>query len=278
MDDHSTTDTLPDEEVLLPYERRIMEGEWRQYLKASRQCWLAFINNFPELWRLFSELDRIFARELSDCEKQQHEEALIPIMLFVKAHKSIRVSIELAFSTHFTESFDAARAAVEAAAYAHKMNRDPSMAKVWLEKDEGEVEKNAFDSRFTYNKATNLFPSEYQFMPALHEAYSHFSEWGSHTTITSVGIHHGSASTQNSYTAFTKYAGADLQMGARIIFTLINAFCNIENALYDAFKTRLSLDTDLENDRTSLGAAKAQIAAALSRRFNLTGPLIAIPR
>lgn len=44
------------------------------------------------------------------------------------------------------ELTDATRAAIEAAAFARKIYREPDMAFVWLQKDKGEAQKKAFKS------------------------------------------------------------------------------------------------------------------------------------
>ncbi len=271
------TGEVPDEELLLPYEREMVTGEFRTYFKAARQCWLATINHFPELWRLFVQLDDIFIREFLDCEKQQNEAALLPLTLFIKAHKSIRVAAELAFSTHFSEAYDATRAAIEAAVFAHKIYREPGMALVWLQRDHGEAEKKAFESAFVFYKEKNLFPNTIPFLVKLYKVYGYYSEWGTHTTLTSVGLHYHGHEDEGTYRASIAYVGADLQLTATIIETLIDAFWQIEKALHDAFSSRLSLDDALERMRATFEAGKRNIAAALTTRFGIKGPLIIPP-
>ena len=268
---------LPEEELLLPYERKMMQGEWRTYFKAARQCWLASINNFPELWRLFLQLDEIFIREFHDCEKQRNPHALLPLLLFIKAHKSVRVAAELAFSTHFSEAYDATRSAIESAVFAHKIYRERGLAEVWLQKGHGAAQRKAFEKAFVFYKQKNLFPDTFPFLAELYKTYSLYSDWGTHTSVASVGLHYHGHEDDKSQTSSICYVGADLQQIATIIETLIHAFWQIEKALHDAFSSRLCLDPQLEQMRGDFAADKRRIAAALTKRFNIKGPPIIPP-
>jgi hypothetical protein len=107
---------IPDKELLLPYELKIMSGDWRNYLKTKRQCWLASIQMFPDLWESFVSLDKFLQREFADLHLNPQPQKAGALLLFLKAHQGIRVAAEIAFSTHISQAYDLARSAIDVAA------------------------------------------------------------------------------------------------------------------------------------------------------------------
>lgn len=269
--------TLPEEALLLPYERKIMREPWLDYFKAKRQCWLATIQNFPDLWNSFLKLDEIFVREIEDSKSLRDIDQLVPQLLFIKSHQSIRVAVEVGFSTHLTQAFDLTRAAIEAAAIAHKIHREPALGTVFLRKDDGKAELEAFKDAFERKKKENLFPERFPFLVNMHESYKRFSETGTHTTVSSLAQHYReSEDTEYIYKSIA-YTGANPRDIATSMYYMIAAFSSIEAAFHDAFSGRLSLDHQLQAMRKKAEAERKAVAKALVEKFGIKGPLILIP-
>ncbi len=238
-----------EDQFLLPFERHIMTGQWKEYLKIKRQNWLATIQHFPDLWDLFITLDGIFSREIDDLQPRPSGKSAFAQMLFIKAHQTIRVAGETAFSTQITEAYDMTRAAIETAVIAHKIYREPILAKVFLARDDGKKESEAFKNAFERNKAMNLFPSKYPFLTGLHQYYSRFSDWGTHATLYSF-VHHLVREEDAKVTNYKiKYVESDPEKISGVIFDVMGAFHSIEKAFHDAFSARLVLDTWLQDQR-----------------------------
>jgi hypothetical protein len=268
---------MPVEKILLPFERATFKGPWRVYFKIKRECWLATIQRFRRLWELFVLLDDIFMREIDDCQKNPDPNQIVPLLLFIKSHQSIRVAAEVAASTHFSQAYDLARAAIESTVIAHKIHREPALADVWLKRDDGRAELKAYEKAFKHRKKENLFPSRFSFLAALHDLYARFSDWGTHTTICSIAQHYRSSVDTEHYNFNIVYTVADPQQIASSLYDLISSFALIEEAFHEAFSRRLLLDSGLQEARRQFDLQMKSIAARLIKAFKIKGPLIVIP-
>lgn len=103
-------------------------------------------------------------------------------MLLMNAHAQYRTAFELGFATRIGDAWNVLRTAIESEVHGLKIYRQPELAKVWLEKDDGKPQFEAFRDAFERNKKESLFPSN-QGLDKLHTYYSQFSEWGTHTTL-----------------------------------------------------------------------------------------------
>lgn len=265
---------IPDEELLLPFERQVMSGEWRSYFAIKRECWLATIQRLRLLWDVFIQLDDIFFREIQDLEKASDSTKMLAHLLFIKSHQSIRVAAEVGFATHFTQAWDLTRAAIESAAVAHKLHREPQLAEVWLRKDDGRPQMQAFKDAFERDKKNNLFPDRFAFLAQLHILYSQFSEWGTHTTVMSLAHHYRASAEAGVHTVKVTYTEADVQKIAASLYYLVSAFSYIEQAFNDSFSARLQLDAKLVEMRTTCDSRRRTVAAQLIRQFKIKSPSI----
>lgn len=257
---------VPDAELLLRIEQGAFKGEWLSYFRVKRQNWVASLQQFPGLWKLFAELDEIFYRSLTDCRTLTNIDNFLPLLLFIRCHRSIRITIELALGTHITEAAIIARSAIEAAAIAHKIYREPMNGQVWLQK---RTDPKAFARVFEHNKKANLFPESASFLAELHQHYGRFSEYGTHTTINSMSTQYVHTETATHQTGEIKYTEGDQELIAKTINMLIAVFWLVENAMHDAFNIRLSLDYELERMRQAFVKDSEQIRAQLVRRFGV---------
>ncbi len=265
---------LPVDELLLPFENRTFRGSWRVYFKVKRQCWLATVQRFRVLWELFLRLDNIVVREMSDCQKNPDPRKVLPLLLFIKSHQSIRVAAEVAATTHISQAYDLARAAIELAVIAHKIHREHNLAAVWLKRDEGNPELRAYKNAFERNKKENLFPNRFSFLPVLHGMYGRFSDWGTHTTVCSVAHHYQSSVDCEDYNFNIVYTVADPQKIAYSLYDLICCFALIEEAFHDAMSPKLILDSQLQSARRQFDLQKKSVAAGLVKEFKINGPLV----
>lgn len=261
---------VPHSELLLPFEQKVFRLEWKSYFEVKRQNWLASIEGFRSLWDLFAQLDEIFHRGLTNCANLRDIDNFIPLLLFIKSHRSIRIVAEIAFATHITEAADLTRSAIECAAIAHKIHREPDMAVVWSCKTDGKAESVSYSNAFEKNKKLNLFPDSYPFLAQLHQQYSFFSEFGTHTTIQSLALQYQEAASDTHYKGSVKYVEPDSATIAKFINLLMNVFWLIENAFYDAFSARLSLDYSLEQLRSKFADDKESVRISLVKRFGAT--------
>jgi len=262
-------ETLPEEELMLPYERKIMREPWLEYFKVKRQSWLATIQNFPDLWNTFLKLDEIFVLEIEDCRNLRDMKQLLPQLLFIKSHQSIRVAAEVGFSTHLTQAFDLARAAIETAAFAHKIHREPGLDTVFMCKDDGRAELEAFKDAFLRRKKENLFPDRFAFLVKMHDSYRHFSETGTHTTVSSFAQHYKESEDAEYIYKYITYTEANPQDIAMSVYWIISTFSDIEEAFHDAFSSRLSLDDQLQAMRRKFESEKRTVAKALLEKFGI---------
>jgi hypothetical protein len=101
-------------------------------------------------------------------------------MLLMNAHAQYRTAFELGFATRIGDAWNVLRTAIESAVHGLKIYRQPEL--VWLEKDDGNPQFEAFRDAFERNKKESLLPSN-QGLDKLHTYYSQFSEGGTHTTL-----------------------------------------------------------------------------------------------
>lgn len=270
--------TPPEEELLLPFECRVMTGDWKEYLKTKRQCWCATIQRFWDLWKFFTQIDEIFRREIDDLHHNPEADKAWALLLFIKAHQGIRIAAEVAFSTHVSQAYDLARSAIDVAVIAHKISREPKLVEVFMRRDEGKVHMEAFNDAFIRNKKVNLFPDQYPFMKTLHQIYSRFSDWGTHPSIYSMAHHFDRSEDTEKITFTIKYTEGDEKKIGPIIYDVIVAFYGIEQAFHDAFSYRLKLDPELQKQRMQIDTDRERIARDLIKRFRIRDPNIIIPR
>lgn len=268
---------LLEENLLLPYERMIFRSGWKDYFKVKRECWLATIRRFPELWSLFLRLDEILLRGFDDCEQLKDLDKMLPLLLFIKSHQSMRVAAELGFSTHLTQAHDSTRGAIESAVIGHKIYREPMLAEVFFCKDDGKAELEKFNDNFIRHKKDNLFPNHLPFLAELGEIHSFLSETATHTTVSSLARHYTESDDDLYHYKKVTYTETDPEKIAMSLYYMISAFSCTEKAFYDAFSPRLKLDDKLQGMRGRFEAEMKTVAKAVVRKFEIQGPLIVRP-
>jgi hypothetical protein len=266
--------TEPQEtDILLAFENARFSPEYKEYYKAKRQNFFATIESFSGLWDCFQRLDQIWIREFQDMNVVTDTNAMLPGLLFMNSHAKFRIALELGFSCCLGEAWDALRGAIESATHAHKIAREPAMLKVWLDKDRGKKEAEAFKHAFERNKKASLFPPR-DGLDKLHHFYSQYSEWGTHTTVGSMAQRFKSVRSEDGAEWRLNYTGADLKLLAVSLFSMLMASSLMEGALYSVFKNRLQMDIDLATKRGELAQKIQASRLEIIGRFRIAPPKI----
>jgi hypothetical protein len=173
------TNSLPESELLLPFEIRTLPSEYKAYYLVKRQNFFASIQDSPESFSCYMLLDKIWLREFEDMKASNDPERMFPLVLYLNAHAKTRIGTELALSGCLAEARSIFRDAIEFVAHAHHMLGDPTLREKWLDKNNN-VE--AFKDAFERNKKTGLFNG----LAELHRLWRILSETGSHANITAI--------------------------------------------------------------------------------------------
>ena len=265
--------THPDEsDLLLPFERGKLRGDYKEYFKTKRNNFFATIQAFPQLWGCFLLHDDIWLREFDDLGRLQDPNQMLPVSLFIHAHSQSRIALELGFSCCIGEAWNVVRSGIEAVGHACKIMREPHLGPVWLQKEDGPAEAKAFNRAFQQSKKESLFSPHYG-LGKLYEYWSNFSEWGTHTTVGSLGKRMAFQETATDLNSRLEYFEADRKRLATFLYSLVDASYCMEKAFFGAF-TRLNLDPELAKMRNRFEAQKQATAQRIIRRFRLTPPTI----
>jgi hypothetical protein len=191
----------------------------------------------------------------------------------MNAHARLRIAFELSFSCCLAEGWDTLRGAIESVAHAHKMIREPKMLRVWLQKEDGEKCWKAFNDAFIYYKKKNLFPPIAR-LNDLYDYYSQFSEWGTHTTVAALAHRLSSNDSPDTINFNLRYTGADPQLVATSVFSMLDASMIMENLIFRSFNDRLQIDTELVGMRDQLSNGIKRTAAQVIEHFKIPLPSI----
>jgi hypothetical protein len=212
-------------------------------------------------------------REFQDMKVVTDTNTMLPGLLFMNAHAKFRIALELGFSCCLGKAWDALRGAIESVAQGLKIIREPAMSKVWLNKDHGKKEAEAFKHAFERNKKTSLFPPQ-DGLDKLHHLHSQYSEWGTHTTVGSMAQRFRSVGTEDGTEWRLNYTGADLKLLAVSLFSMLMASSLMEGAVFSVFKNRLQMDVELTAMRGGLGQTIQESRAEIINRFRIAPPKI----
>lgn len=217
----------------------------QRILQGKRQNLFATIQAFPKMWGCYLLLDKVWMREFDDLKTIRDPNHMFPLILFINAHSKIRVAFELALSCCLGEARAVLRDAIESAAHGRLIARDPGLLKVWLDKDQGKAEAEAFKRAFERNKKAKLFDG----LDELHHFYSQFSEFGAHATVSSLSERFVASKTPTTVEWKLNYFMLEPKRLAMSAFSLLLACDLIEKAFFALFEDRLRFDTDLARMR-----------------------------
>jgi hypothetical protein len=261
---------LKDADFLLALEQEILHGDYKEYFKTKRYNFLASVQQFPALWECYQLLDQIWLREFNDLERLHEPVRVLPMVLFMYAHAQLRVARELGFSCCFGEAWNTVRSGIEAVVHAYKLIREPGLLSVWIEKNDGKSQKDAFHQAFEAHKKKNLFPSEYG-LEELHGIYSEFSEFGTHSTIGAVSLHAETDCMPTNFALRHNYFEVEPKKIALYLARILTASSYMETAFFNCFDSRLKLDPELPKMRAEFSVAVDSTNSDLLRRFEIPG-------
>lgn len=262
-------DALPENDVLVSFEITNLPDHFKRNYQIKRQNFFASIQSFPPIWECFMLLDKIWLRELEDFANVNGTEQMLPLVLFMNAHATTRIALELAFSTCMTEAFSIMRDAAESAAFARKVLAEPSLVQVWLEKDHGKQQADEFQKRFVRDRKAQLF----QGLDGLHNVWTQFSEIGSHTTLQSL-IQKFRITETPAYVQWSvNYTGmTDEKTLAGSLFLLLVGVFETEQVMFAAFRARLQLDVDLTRMRIQFKREIERCRRYIVSRYKIAPP------
>lgn len=266
---NSEVDRSKDDELLLPWEQQNLRGDYKNYLTAKRQNYRANLQNFPALWDCFLSLDETFVREFLDLQRISPQ-SLLPSHLFRSSHAGMRVALELAFSACIYDAQNVVRSAIELAAHAYHIHRNPRLNAVWRAKDKRKAEFNAYRDAFERDKEKTLFHG----LKRLHKYSGMFSETGTHSTISGMSLRHKFETTGDGTKLIMHFFETDPRRIGPFLVSILTACRLIEDALFSCFRARLDLDPQLVEMRTQFEQRKARATTDLIQRFNIPRPTI----
>jgi hypothetical protein len=252
-------------DLLLPFEQQNMPSEYMAYYSFKRNNFFASIRKFRDQWNYYLKLDAIWMRELCALTPATDPNTFFPITVYMNAHLKIRVAIELAFSGSLPEARSIMRDAVEFAAHAHPMLKDPAKQLVWLNELDDE---KAWDKEFWDNKRKVLFDD----IPLLHKVWGELSDVGSHANIKSM-CERFSTTEVNGQTQFNvAYTGLNEKTWALGLFILLLHDFMMEEMLFKDYQTRLQFDETLLKMRAEFQLYKEQLRSTIAARYDLKPP------
>lgn len=168
------------------------------------------------------------------------------------------------------EAFSVFRDAIESVAHGHKILGDASLLTIWLEKNNGKTQSEAFKDAFERHKKNRLF----QGLDELYRMWSQFSEFGAHTTVNALSQRFVSNETASQVEWKLNYSGLEAGMWAKCLFWMLLASYLMEKTFFGDFEDRLKFDLDLIHMREEFERQKEQMRQNIINRFNMTPPAI----
>lgn len=261
--------TPKEDDLLLPFERGTVPEHYRPYLRAKRNNFCAGVQGSPNLWRFFGLLDLILFTEFQDMARATDTTRMVPLVLFLNAHAKIRVSMELTFSRCMEEARSILRDAIETAVFAHYMLGDPDLQTVWLSKDDGVKEANAFREAFEKDKRNRAFKGQSE----LYEQWGRLSETGAHSTPQAVVSRFVIKESAQDVHFALNYTGVEDCIWEPETFTLLLNVARIERMVFEDFKQRLQFDEELMRNRTRAEQLKELCRQEVIKKHNIQPPM-----
>jgi len=252
-------------DLLLPFEKQNFPLEYMEYYGLKRNNFFATIQKFRDQWNYYLMLDQIWMQEFRSLTPATDPNTIFPITVYMNAHLKIRIAIELAFAGTLPEARSIMRDAVEYAAHAHHMLKDPAHQELWLNKLD---DKKAWDEEFWNNKPTKLFDG----LPLLYEVWKQLSNLGSHASIVSMCERFHTIEANGQTSLNVAYTGVEEKTWALGLFDLLLHDFMMEEMLFKDYFTRLQFDEKLLKMRARFEVYKEQLRRDIAARYNLTPP------
>jgi hypothetical protein len=259
--------------LLTAFESNVLSGDYKEYFKIKRNNFIARIQEFPSMWKVFQLLDEIWIREFRDLENPIDKSHILPLLLLSSAHAKFRIAMELGFCSCINEGCNTLRSGIESVAHACKLLREPELREVWQHKDDGPEQKRKFKKHFEDNKRTCLFSSRYG-LEKLYDPWSRYSEWATHATATAIALRAQRLATPDDVNWMLNYFEVDTEEYASSHFSMMETSYLMENAFFQAFEDRLQFDNTLIKMRTEFREQMGQLSKLIIKQFRLKPPTI----
>jgi hypothetical protein len=257
-----------EDKLLLPFEREHVPKHYLPYYQAKRSNFFASVQSSPRLWQYYQLLDKILIDEFGDMNAAHDPNRMFPLALFFNAHAKIRVSLELAFSHCMEEARSILRDAIETAAFAHYMLNDPTLQTTWLNKDEDQDSAKAFTQAFEKDKKTQLFNG----LAGLYTQWGRMSETGSHSTPQAIVTRFKMIETSASVQYRMNYTGVEDREWEPETLTLLFTVSQIEQVVFEDFKSRLMFDETLSQNRARAARLGVELRQQMIAKHDIKPP------
>ncbi len=252
-------------DLLLPFEKQNFPAEYMEYYGLKRNNFFATIQKFRDQWNYYLMLDQIWMQEFRGLTPATDPNTIFPITVYMNAHLKVRIAIELAFGGTLPEARSIMRDAVEYAAHAHHMLKDPALQELWLNKLD---DQKAWEQEFWHNKPTQLFDG----LPKLLEVWKQLSNMGSHANIVSMCERFHTVEVDGQTSLNVAYTGVEEKTWALGLFDLLLHDFMMEEMLFKDYFTRLQFDEKLLTMRARFEVYKEELRRDIATRYNLTPP------
>lgn len=255
-------------DLLVQFEIENIPAEYREYYRIKRNNFFASIQLFPDMWKYYTLLDKIWLREINDLKTAPGPDRMFPLLLYCNAHAKMRVSIELAFSGCIAEARSILRDAIEFVAHAHAMLSDTELQKTWLSKNDGQAALEAFKEAFERHKKEGVFKG----LEELHETWGQLSETGSHANLNAMCDRFTQVTSSNYVEFRLSYCNVEPSVWAKSLFSMLLTCFTMEQTMFCNYESRLKLDDGLMRMRGEFEAFKEHLREELKARYRLKPP------
>jgi len=256
----------PTSELFL-FEQQQFHAEYQAYYKAKRANFFRAMTEFDGLWDCFQSLNGIWFREIQDLDESQQAAQSLPCLMFRYAHSRFLVAMELGFSCCIGDAYSVLRGGIQAVAQASKIHRQPRLAVVWTEKEQGKEQENRFKQVFEADEES-LFPAAHG-LAELYRCWKHVSDLGPHSDVRSLGKRLEEATAGKSVNWGLHYFEKHPHKLATYLYVLFQASFYMERVFYSCFERDLKLDPQLERIRAIFQQQKERQKKYLQANYRL---------
>ena len=155
----------------------INEWEERNY-KVSKEVLSKKISIIQDIINQYALLKKL----IQDSKIPSDQAIEANILLFLSCCYQFTIACLTVLRGHFTDALQVTRRAIESCAIAHRIKKQPHLAKVWFDACKSEQNYRQYKSEF---KASSLFPSTHPILKKLYKKYDVYSK-KTHSSIVSM--------------------------------------------------------------------------------------------
>ncbi len=152
---------------------------------ARENCYATFHNDSSYFKRII-EINKIF---LSAIDYMENSKSWFALFFFLKAHSAFLGAVYLASATEIPEAFMVLRGVLENSLYGLYIDKNPKLARIWLERHKDEASKkevkNKFKMIFMFNLLANC---DSKLEKATKTLYERCIDYGAHPNERSLSL------------------------------------------------------------------------------------------